>query len=46
MDIGCSAYTWKDIRGNLKEGDIVMMKYSGNVKDDYRLARVLAVYPE
>ena len=27
-------------------GDIVMMKYSGNISDDYRLARVLEVYPD
>ena len=37
---------WKNIKKNLKKGDIVMMKYSGNIKDDYRLARVLEVYPD
>ena len=37
---------WKDISKNLKQGDIVMMKYSGNINDDYRLARVLEVFPD
>ena len=37
---------WKNIKQNLKEKDIVMMKYSGNIRDDYRLARVLEVYPD
>ena len=37
---------WKDIKKNVKKGDIVMMHYSGNLKNDYRLARVLEVYPD
>ena len=37
---------WKDIRKNLKKGDIVLMKYEGNMQDDYRRARVLEVYPD
>ena len=37
---------WKDIRKNVKRGDIVLMKYPGNVEDDYRRARVLEVYPD
>jgi hypothetical protein len=37
---------WKDIQKNLKQEDIVMMKYSGNIRDDYRLAKVLEVYPD
>ena len=37
---------WKDTRKNLKQGDIVMMKYSGVIRNDYRLARVLDVYPD
>ena len=36
----------EDIKKNLKEGDMVMMKYSGNVQDEYRRARVLAVYTD
>ena len=35
---------WKDTRKNLKPGDIVMMKYTGQIHDDYRLARVLEVF--
>ena len=31
---------------NLKPGDIVMMKYAGQIHDDYRLARVLEVFPD
>ena len=37
---------WKEIRKNLKQDDIVLMKYSGNIEDDYRRARVLEVYPD
>ena len=37
---------WKEIRKNLKKEDIVMMRYSGNMRDDYRLARVVDVYPD
>ena len=37
---------WKEIRKNLKKDDIVMMKYAGNLQDDYRLARVLEVFPD
>ena len=37
---------WKDVRKNLKIGDIVMMKYNGNLRDDYRLPRVKEVYPD
>ena len=37
---------WKDIRTNVKPNDIVMMKYPGNVINDYRLARVIRVYPD
>ena len=29
----------------MKEGDIVMMKYQGNLVDDYRIARVSKVFP-
>ena len=37
---------WKDIRKNLKVGDLVLMKYEGNIQDDYRRARVVEVYPD
>ena len=37
---------WKDIKKNLKQEDIVMMKYSGNIRDDYRLAKVIEVFPD
>ena len=37
---------WKDTRKNLKPGDIVMMKYAGQINDDYRLARVLEAFPD
>ena len=34
---------WKDAKKNLKPDDIVMMHYKGNLKDDYRLAKVVSV---
>ena len=37
---------WKEIRKNLKINDVVMMKYTGNMRDDYRLARVVETYPD
>merc|ERR1711872_165184 len=37
---------WKQIHRNVKVGDVVMMKYAGSIKDGYRLARVLEVYPD
>ena len=37
---------WKQVHRNVKIGDVVMMKYAGNVNDEYRLARVLEVYPD
>ena len=37
---------WKEIRKNLKTNDIVMMKYDGNMKDDYRLAKVCEVFKD
>ena len=37
---------WKHIRKNLKVDDEVLMKYEGNMQDDYRLARVIEVYPD
>ena len=37
---------WKQIHKNVKIGDVVMMKYAGNINDEYRLARVLEVYPD
>ena len=35
-----SCKRWKDVKKNINEGDVVMMKYEGNMKDDYRLAIV------
>ena len=37
---------WRDIRRNLKVNDLVMMKYPGQLKDDYRIAKVIKVYPD
>ena len=37
---------WKRRARNLSVGDVVMMYYSGNLKDDYRLARVFEVHPD
>ena len=37
---------WKKEQKNLKPGDIVLMRYQGNVKDDYRLAMVEEVHPD
>ena len=37
---------WQKRARNLVAGDVVMMLYEGNLKDDYRLARVLQVYPD
>ena len=37
---------WKYIQRNVKVGDVVMMKYASSIKDEYRLARVLEVYPD
>ena len=36
---------WKSQKRNMREGDIVMMKYQGNLVDDYRIARVSKVFP-
>ena len=37
---------WKHPRKNLEVGDVVMMYYPGNLKDDYRLAKVLKTHPD
>ena len=37
---------WKSQKRNLKVGDVVMMVYKGNLVDDYRLAKVMQVYPD
>ena len=37
---------WKKKKDNLEVGDVVMMLYSGNLKNDYRLARVLRTHPD
>ena len=37
---------WKKPKSNLKVGDIVMVIYSNNFTDDYRIARVTKVFPD
>ena len=37
---------WKSKRENLDVGDVVMMHYPGPLKNDYRLAKVVAVHPD
>ena len=37
---------WKKRAKNLTVGDVVMMIYEGNMKDDYRLAKVVEVHPD
>ena len=40
------ARKWKSRSRNLSMGDIVMLTYSGNLKDDYILAKVTETYPD
>ena len=37
---------WKEKRVNLNVGDVVMMLYPGQFKNDYRLAKVTETYPD
>ena len=37
---------WKNQKRNLGVGDVVMMMYKGNITDDYRLAKVVNVFPD
>ena len=37
---------WKFRKPNLSKGDVVMMLYSGNLRNDYRLAKVIKTYPD
>ena len=37
---------WKKRVRNLSVGDVVMVRYKGNLVDDYRLAMVTKVYPD
>ena len=37
---------WRSKSRNLQKGDIVMMVYKGNLVNDYRLAKVINVYPD
>ena len=37
---------WKKIRRNISVGDLCLMHYSGNLKDDYRLVKVVETYPD
>ena len=40
------AKKWKHEKENLMTGDVVMLTYEGNVKDDYVLAKVIDEYPD
>ena len=37
---------WREPKKNLKPGDLVMMSYPNQLKNDYRIARVLEVFPD
>ena len=37
---------WKTAQRNLKVKDVVMMLYQGNLRNEYRLAKVTAVFPD
>ena len=37
---------WRKEQRNLAEGDLVLMWYTGNMKDHYRMARVVEVFPD
>ena len=37
---------WKSPTRNMKIGDVAMMVYKGNLVDDYRLVRVVQVFPD
>ena len=37
---------WKQKRDNLNVGDVVMMLYPGQFKNDYRLAKVTKIHPD
>ena len=37
---------WKDKQKNLEVGDVVFMYYPSSLLDDYRLARVVEVFPD
>ena len=37
---------WRKQQKNLSVGDVVMMWYTGNMKDHYRLARIVEVFPD
>ena len=37
---------WRNQSQNLEVGDVVMMQYKGSITDDYRLARVVNVFPD
>ena len=40
------ARKWNKEEKNLMVGDVVMLTYPGNVKDDYVLARVIELFPD
>ena len=37
---------WRKQQKNLSVGDVVMMWYTGNMKDHYRLARIVEMFPD
>ena len=37
---------WKSTKRNMKIGDVAMMLYKGNMVDDYRLVKVVQVFPD
>ena len=37
---------WRDGKRNLKTGDIVMMCYPNQLRDDYRIAKVIEAFPD
>ena len=37
---------WKKAKTNLRVGDIVMVCYSNNIMDDYRIAKVTKLFPD
>ena len=40
------ARKWKKISRNITVGDVCFMYYPGNIKDDYRLVRVVKTHPD
>ena len=49
MDEGSSSHTlqlkWKFQQKNLEVGELVMLRYPGNFKDDYCITKITAIHP-